>query len=146
MAAAFNKVILIGNFTKDPELQYTPQGTAVTDFRLAINEKFKDKSTTTFIDVVAWNKTAENICAYMHKGSSILVEGRLFVETWDDRESGKKKSRTKVVAGQCQFLGSAKSNDSGNGSSREQQCQSRTPEPDLNYNNTSEDDMGDVPF
>ncbi len=109
MAGYFNKVILMGNLVRDPELRYTPQGTAVTDITLAINDtrsKNNQNNSATFVDVTLWDRAAEVVCEYMHKGSSILVEGRLVTDRWEDRESGKRMSKLKVVANTFQFTDS----------------------------------------
>ncbi len=108
MAGSFNKVILMGNLTRDPELRYTPQGTAVTDIGLAINDNRSksEQQRTTFVDVTFWDRSAEIVCEYLKKGSSILVEGRLQTDSWDDRDTGKKVYRLKVVAQNFQFTGS----------------------------------------
>jgi len=109
--ASLNKVFLIGNVTMDPELRYTPSGTAVTDINLAVNRKFHDsdgntKEEVVFINVTFWAKSAEIICKYVHKGSPLMVEGRLSQESWEDKETGKKNTKTKVVAENFQLLGS----------------------------------------
>ena len=105
--ANFNKAILIGNITKDIELRYTPQGTAVANFSLAINRKYKSgeelKEDVTFIPIVAWGKTAEIINQYCHKGSPLMVEGRLQTRSWE--KDGQKQYKTEVVAENIQFLG-----------------------------------------
>ncbi len=107
--ANFNKVLLIGNLTKDPELRYTPQGTAVVNLRLAVNRKFKDKNQelkeeTCFVTAVAWDKQAETCNQYLHKGSPILIEGRLQSRSWEDN-SGQKRNTIEVRAERIQFLG-----------------------------------------
>lgn len=107
--ANFNKVLLIGNLTKDPELRYTPQGTAVVNLRLAVNRKFRDKNQelkeeVCFITVVAWDKQAETCNQYLHKGSPLFVEGRLQSRSWEDN-SGQKRSVIEVRAERVQFLG-----------------------------------------
>ena len=108
MAGSFNKVILMGNLTRDPELRYTPQGTAVTDIGLAINDNRSksEQQRATFVDVTFWDKSAEVVCEYLRKGSSILVEGRLQTDSWDDRETGKRVYKLKVIAQNFQFTGS----------------------------------------
>jgi len=107
--ASFNKVLLIGNLTKDPELRYTPQGTAVVNLRMAVNRKFKDKNgelkdEVCFITAVAWDKQAETCNQYLRKGSQLLVEGRLQSRTWEDT-AGQKRSVVEVRAERVQFLG-----------------------------------------
>ncbi len=108
--ASFNKVLLMGNLTKDPELRYTPQGTAVVNLRLAVNRRFKNKNQENkeevcFITAVAWDKQAETCSQYLHKGSPIFVEGRLQSRSWEDN-SGQKRSVIEVRAERVQFLGS----------------------------------------
>jgi single-strand DNA-binding protein len=110
--ASFNKVILMGNLTRDPELRYTPKGTAIAKVGLAVNrvwtnEAGEKKEDVTFIDVDVFGRTAENVGQYMRKGRPILVEGRLKLDQWDDKQTGQKRSRLGVVAETVQFLGSA---------------------------------------
>ncbi|MGE5300480.1 MAG: single-stranded DNA-binding protein [Acidobacteriota bacterium] len=113
----YNKVILIGNLTKDPELRYTPQGTPVATFRLAINYSYKQgdewKKETTFIDIVVFGKQAENCGQYLNKGSQALVEGRLQERRWE--ADGQQKSKFEVVANTVKFLSSKKSGGQGGG-------------------------------
>lgn len=111
--ANFNKVILAGNLTRDPELRYTPKGTAIAKIGLAINRKWRSESgemkeETTFVDVDAFGKTAETIGQYLKKGRPILIEGRLRYETWDDKQTGQKRSKLGVIMDSFQFM------DSGN--------------------------------
>jgi single-strand DNA-binding protein len=111
--SSFNKVILIGNLTRDPELRYTPKGMAVAKVGLAVNRQWKSESgekkeEVTFIDVDVWGRTAENVGQYMRKGGSILIEGRLKLDQWDDKQSGQKRSRLGVTAETVQFLASGK--------------------------------------
>ena len=109
MSASFNKVILIGNLTADPELQYTASGTARTKFSIAINRQYKDKSgqlqeDVTFVPIVTWGSQAENCANYLSKGRSVAVEGRLRIHTFETQE-GEKRKMTEVVAQNVQFLG-----------------------------------------
>jgi single-strand DNA-binding protein len=109
--ASFNKVILVGNLTRDPELRYTSKGTAIAKIGLAVNrvwtnEAGEKKEEVTFVDVDIFGRTAENVGQYMRKGRPILVEGRLRLDQWDDKQTGQKKSRLGVVAETVQFLGS----------------------------------------
>ena len=109
--ASFNKVILVGNLTRDPELRYTPKGTAIAKIGLAVNrvwtnEAGEKKEEVTFVDVDVFGRTAENVGQYMRKGRPILIEGRLRLDQWDDKQTGQKKSRLGVVAVTVQFLGS----------------------------------------
>ncbi len=117
MAANFNKVILAGNLTRDPELRYTPKGTAIAKIGLAINRKWRNeagemKEDTTFVDVDAFGKTAETIGQYLKKGRPILIEGRLRYETWDDKTTGAKRSKLGVVMDSFQFIDSGNRGDS----------------------------------
>jgi len=102
----YNKIILIGNLTKDPELRYTPQGTPVASFRLAVNRRYKQadevKQETTFIDNVVFGKQAESCSKYLNKGSSVLVEGRLQERRWES--NGQQKSKFEVIAQSVRFL------------------------------------------
>jgi single-strand DNA-binding protein len=107
--ANFNKVFLMGNLTKDPELRYTPQGTAVVNLRLAVNRRFRTKTQelkeeTCFITAVVWNRQAETCNQYLHKGSACFVEGRLQSRSWEDT-AGAKRSVIEVRAERVQFLG-----------------------------------------
>lgn len=120
MAGSFNKVILMGNIVKDPELRYTPQGTAVTDIRMAVNDPRKkgEKDVAVFVDVTLWEKQAEAVCEYLRKGRPILVEGRIAADTWDDKETGKKLTKLKVVAHSFQFVDSREAIDQAQDESR----------------------------
>jgi single-strand DNA-binding protein len=116
--ANFNKVILAGNLTRDPELRYTPKGLAIAKLGLAINRTWKNetgetKEEVTFVDVDAFGKQAETIGQYLKKGRPILVEGRLRLDQWDDKQTGQKRSRLGVVLEGFQFLDSGNRGDSG---------------------------------
>jgi single-strand DNA-binding protein len=122
--AGFNKVILMGNLTRDPELRYTPSGTAVADLGIAVNTprgRGPDrKDDTLFVDVTVWDRQAENCSEYLAKGRPVMVEGRLKMDTWEDRETGKRRSRLTVVAQTVQFLGGGDGGGSrGGGGSRQ---------------------------
>jgi single-strand DNA-binding protein len=111
MAKSVNKVILVGNVGKDPEVKYTPSGTALAKFSIATNERFKDKSgewqdRTEWHNVLAWERLAEIVGEYVRKGSKIYIEGRLQTSTWEDRQSGEKRYRTEIVARDLVLLGS----------------------------------------
>jgi len=110
--ASLNKVLLIGNLTKDPELRYTPNGVAVANLRLAVNRKYKDKSgewkeDTCFVTVTAWDKQAEVCNQYLQKGRPVFVEGRLQSRSWETND-GQKRNTLDVRAERIQFLGTAK--------------------------------------
>jgi single-strand DNA-binding protein len=109
--ANFNKVILAGNLTRDPELRYTPKGSAVVKFTLAINRTWKNeagenKEEVSFVDVEAWGRQAEVIAQYMRKGRPFLVEGRLKQDTWEDKTTHQKQSKLKVVLEGFSFIDS----------------------------------------
>jgi single-strand DNA-binding protein len=106
--ASYNRVILVGNLTRDPELRYIPSGTAVTEIGLAVNDRRKTATgewvdETTFVDVTLWGRTAEVASEYLNKGSSVLIEGRLKLDTWE--KDGKKNSKLRVVGERMQMLG-----------------------------------------
>ena len=119
--ASYNKVILVGNLTRDPELRHIPSGTAVTDLGLAVNRTWTDRNTnqrseeTTFVDVTCWGRTAEIACEYLRKGRPVLVEARLQMDEWKDRETGAKRTKLKVVCDNMQMLGSRNEGNSGGG-------------------------------
>lgn len=116
--ASLNKVLLMGNLTKNPELRYTPGGSAVTDFGLAINRTYtsngEKKEETCFVDINVWGKQAESVSKYLQKGSPAFIEGRLQLDQWEDKETGKARSRLRVVAERVQFLGAPKNFDDNN--------------------------------
>lgn len=119
--ASFNKVILVGNLTRDPQVRYTPGGSAVAEIGLAVNRSWFDKTSnsrkeeTTFIDVTLWGRTAEVASEYLTKGRSVLVEGRLQLDQWDDKESGQKRSKLKVVGENMTMLGGKGESGGGGG-------------------------------
>jgi single-strand DNA-binding protein len=117
--ANFNKVILIGNLTRDPELRVTPSGTSICRFGLAVNRTYttqdgERREETTFVDIDSFGKPAEIISKYMAKGRPILVEGRLRLDQWEDKSTGEKRSRLGVVCENFQFLG-GRSDSEGSG-------------------------------
>ena len=148
--ANFNKVILAGNLTRDPELRYTPKGTAIARLGLAINRKWKSetgemKEEVTFVDVDAFGKTAETIAQYLKKGRPILMEGRLRYETWEDKQTNQKKSKLGIVLENFQFIdsGAARGGD-GSGAARPaapSKPAAEAPEPDM-----PPPESDDVPF
>jgi single-strand DNA-binding protein len=109
MSKSVNKVIIIGNLGKDPEVKYTPSGTAVANFTVALSERFKDKGgewqdRTEWVNVVAWQRTAEIAGEYLKKGSKVYIEGRLQTRSWDDKTTGQKKYMTEVVVNDLVLL------------------------------------------
>ena len=151
----FNKVILAGNLTRDPELRYTPSGTAIAKFGLAVNRKWKDSQTNemkeevTFVDIDAFGRQAETIGQYLKKGRPILIEGRLKLDQWDDKQTQQKRSRLGVVLESFNFLdsGTREGGDFGGGAAgggapaaRPQRPQQSAPPP-----SSSGGDEGGIP-
>jgi single-strand DNA-binding protein len=107
--ANLNKVMLIGNVTRDPEIKYTPQGRAVTDLGIAVNRTYSTESgerreETTYVDVTLWGRTAETAAEYCKKGRAVYIEGRLQLDSWEDKTSGQKRSKLRVVGDNYQLL------------------------------------------
>ena len=118
--ASFNKVILLGNLTRDPEVRYTPKGSAVCDLGLAVNRVYtldngEKREEVTFVDVVLWARLAEIAGEYLKKGRPVFIEGRLQLDTWDDKTSGQKRSKLRVIGETMQLLGSRPSAAGGGG-------------------------------
>jgi len=118
--ASFNKVILLGNLTRDPEVRYTPKGSAVADLGIAVNRQYtlengEKREEVTFVDVTFWGRTAEVAGEYLKKGRPVFIEGRLQLDTWDDKQSGQKRSKLKVIGETMQMLGSPRSGGAANG-------------------------------
>lgn len=159
--ASYNKVILVGNLTRDPQVRYTTGGTAVADIGLAINSQWFDKQSnqrreeTTFVDVTLWGRQAEVAGEYLAKGRSVLIEGRLRMDTWDDKETGQKRSRLKVVCENMQMLGSrgegggrggSGSGGAGARASADIGSYASEPPPDDGYDAPSGPPTDEVPF
>jgi len=120
--ASYNKVMLIGNLTRDPEMKYTPKGTAVAEIGLAVNRSYtaengERREETTFVDVTLWGRVAEIVGEYCKKGRPLFVEGRLQLDTWDDKATGQKRSKLKVVGENIQLLGGREGGPGGGGGS-----------------------------
>lgn len=116
--ASFNKVILVGNLTRDPELRYTSGGAAVCGLGMAVNRRFttasgEQREEVCFVDVDVWGRQGETCKNYLRKGSPVLIEGRLRMDTWQDRETGKTRSRLGVTAERTQFLGTPRGEFAG---------------------------------
>ena len=151
--ASFNKVILAGNLVADPELRYTPKGTAVCKIRLAVNrvyttESGEKKEEVTYVDIDAFARQAEVISQYLKKGRPILIEGRLRYETWEDKQTNQKRSKLGVVLESFQFLDSGRGGEGGppapaRGSRPAQPAASEAPASEAEAPQPSEDD---VPF
>lgn len=120
--ANYNKVILMGNLTRDPELRVTPGGLAICKFSLAVNRTFTDKAgekreETAFVDIDSFGRQAETLSKYVTKGSPLFVEGRLKLDQWEDKNTGEKRSRLGVVLENFQFMGSRGESEGGGGGS-----------------------------
>ena len=108
--ASFNKVILLGNLTRDPEVRYTPKGSAVCDLGIAVNRVYttdsgEKREEVTYVDVVLWARLAEIAGEYLKKGRPVFIEGRLQMDTWDDKQTGQKRTKLRVVGESMQLLG-----------------------------------------
>jgi single-strand DNA-binding protein len=108
--ANLNKVLLLGNVTRDPEVRYTPKGSAVCDLGVAVNRQYtldsgEKREEVTFVEVTLWGRTAEVAGEYLKKGRPVFIEGRLQMDTWDDKQTGQKRSKLRVVAENMQLLG-----------------------------------------
>jgi single-strand DNA-binding protein len=157
LMASFNKVILVGNLTRDPEVKYTTGGTAVTEIGLAVNRTWFDKQSNqrkeevTFVDITLWGRTAEIAGEYLSKGRSVLIEGRLQLDSWEDKNSGQKRSKLRVVGENMTMLGSRGEGGGGGGGGRQGGGGQRSaPEPaDTFYDDgppPGEPTSGEVPF
>ena len=155
--ASVNKVILVGNCTRDPEVRYTPKGTAVTDLGLAMNRYYSSdggekREETTFVDVTLWGRQAEVAAEYLKKGRPVYIEGRLQMDSWEDKNSGQKRSKLKVVGEQMQLLGSREGGGGGSGGGFQQERESAPPQQESQETggndgaqfSSGEDD--DIPF
>ncbi len=139
MAKSVNKVILVGNVGKDPDIKYTPSGIPVAKLNFATNEKFKDKSgewqeRTEWHSIIAWQRLAEIVGEYVSKGSKLYIEGRLHTSTWEDRQSGETKYRTEIVAVDVVLLGGGNRNGDA------------LPRPRVGDHNEHEITDEDIPF
>jgi single-strand DNA-binding protein len=120
--ASLNKVMIIGNLTRDPEVRYTPKGSAVCDMAIAVNRRYVTDSgerqeEVTYLDIVLWNKQAELAGQYLAKGRAVFIEGRLQMDTWEDKASGQKRSKIRIVCENMQFLDSKGAGAGGGGGS-----------------------------
>ena len=145
----YNKVILMGNLTRDPEVRYTSGGTAIAKLGLAVNRRWKNQEgqmqeETTFVDVDAFGRQAETIGQYLKKGRPVMVEGRLKLDQWDDKQTGQKRSKLGVVLENFQFLDSRGEGGGGGDSSGYSQPEPSSGTPSGGGGSVSEDD--DVPF
>ena len=155
--ASFNKVILVGNLTRDPEVKYTTGGTAVTEIGLAVNRTWFDKQSNqrkeevTFVDITLWGRTAEIAGEYLSKGRSVLIEGRLQLDSWEDKASGQKRSKLKVIGENMTMLGARGEGGQGGGGGRQgggggQRSAAEPPDAFYDDSPPPEPSSGDVPF
>jgi single-strand DNA-binding protein len=150
--ANLNRVLLIGNLTRDPEVRYTPKGTAVAEIGLAINRVYSGedgakKEETTFVEVTLWARQAEIAGQYLKKGRPVFIEGRLQLDSWDDKQTGQKRSRLRVVSESLQLLGSRSEGESSSAASPPRRATAAAPparpqprDPDLDV------EPDDIPF
>src|ERR1700733_3736403 len=153
--ANLNRVLLIGNLTRDPDVRYTPKGTAVADIGLAVNrvipggEDGERREEVTFIDVTLWGRQAEIAEQYLKKGRPVFIEGRLQLDSWDDKQTGQKRSRLRVVAENLQLLGARGEGDPG-GTGGPPAPRRSTPAPAPRPNPPKDPDLDtepdDIPF
>lgn len=147
--SSYNKVILLGNLTRDPEVRYTPSGSAVADLGLAINSSYTPKGggekreETTFVDVTLWGRTAEIAGEYLKKGRPVHIEGRLALDQWDDKQTGQKRTKLKVIGEGLQLIGGRE----GGGQHEEPRRAAPPPRPERNQHpRRPEPDDSEVPF
>lgn len=152
MARSFNQVILMGNLTRDPELRQTPNGTSVTSFSLALNRSYKGsdgnwQEATDYIDVVAWGPLGERVSQYLSKGRPCLVNGRIQSRSWDDKETGAKRSKVEVVAQDVTFLGGPGGEGGGGGGGNSGASSAPAAKPSGNKkDDVVIEDIGDEPI
>jgi single-strand DNA-binding protein len=144
----YNKVLLMGHLTRDVECRYTPKGSAVAQIGLAVSRKWKDdaynqKEETVFVDCEAWGRTAETMAQYLGKGKPVFIEGRLKLDQWEDKETGQKRSKIKVVVESFQFV-AGKTDDTPNQPAQQPRTTS-APAPSVEPDATS-DESDSIPF
>jgi single-strand DNA-binding protein len=148
MAKGFNKVILMGNLTRDPETRTTPNGQSVTNFSLAVNRTWKgsdgsNQESVSYIDCVAWGKAGEIIAQYLGKGRAVLVSGRLDQRSWEDKESGAKRSKVEVVVEDFNFVDSQ---GGGSNAGNETKPAANKSEPAVEDIDDKPIDLSEIPF
>lgn len=155
MAKGFNKVILMGNLTRDPETRTTGGGQSVTNFSLAVNRSWKgadgqQNEDVSYIDCVAWGKPGEIIAQYLGKGRAVLVSGRLDQRSWDDKDSGQKRSKVEVVVEDFNFVGDGQGGGNTSGGSGSDSGGDTKPAkksaPAANVDNDKPIDLSEIPF
>ncbi len=149
--ASFNKVILAGNLTRDPELRYTPKGTAIARIGMAVSRTWKTetgetKEEVTFVDIDAFGRQAEVIGQYMKKGRPLLVEGRLRLDQWEDKNTHQKQSKLRVVLENFQFLDSGRADNAAPAATRPAAAPAAAEAPAAPEAGAAEPEQDDVPF
>src|SRR5437868_13582044 len=152
--ASINKVILLGNLTRDPEIRYTPKGSALCDLGIAVNRQYtlengERRAEVTYVDVVLWARMAEIAAEYLKKGRPVCIEGRLQLDTWDDKQSGQKRSKLRVIGENMQMLGSRGAGGGGGvteAADEERPARTTTPPPRAAASATAEPDDDEIPF
>jgi single-strand DNA-binding protein len=151
--ASFNKVILLGNLTRDPEVRYTPKGSAVCDLGIAVNRVYtteggERREEVTFVDVVLWARLAEIAGEYLRKGRPVFIEGRLQMDSWDDKQTGQKRTKLRVVGESMQLLGGRPGGAAGETTEEDRVATSggsKTTAPPKSARSAEPDD-DDIPF
>jgi single-strand DNA-binding protein len=153
--ASFNKVILLGNLTRDPEVRYTPKGSAVCDLGIAVNRVYttdsgEKREEVTYVDVVLWARLAEIAGEYLKKGRPVFIEGRLQMDSWDDKQTGQKRTKLRVVGESMQLLGSRPTGAGAAaetaGDDRQTSAGGRTGAPPPKTSAPAEPDDDEIPF
>jgi single-strand DNA-binding protein len=147
--ASFNKVILLGNLTRDPEVRYTPKGSAVCDLGIAVNRQYtldsgEKREEVTYVDVVLWSRLAEIAGEYLKKGRPIFIEGRLQMDSWEDKQSGQKRTKLRVIGETMQLLGGRPPGTGGGSEGGESRPSKTTPPPKPAAAGEPDDD--EIPF
>ena len=145
MARGINQVILMGRLTRDPETRTTPSGKTVTSFSLAVDRQGQDDQAD-FFDVTAWEKTGELVAQYLTKGRRALVQGRLRQDSWDDKETGKKRTRVEVVAFDVTFLDGPSGDNSGSQSSSNDSGSKKSDDVVIQDIDDKPIDLSEIPF
>jgi single-strand DNA-binding protein len=151
---SFNKVILLGNLTRDPEVRYTPKGSAVCDLGIAVNRQYtldsgEKREEVTYVDVVLWSRLAEIAGEYLKKGRPVFIEGRLQMDTWDDKQTGQKRSKLRVIGETMQLLGSRPPAAGGGAEGADEDRQTRggkPASPPAKPSASNEPDEDEIPF
>lgn len=149
--ASFNKVLLLGNLTRDPEVRYTPKGSAVCDLGIAVNRSYttdagEKREEATFVDVTLWGRTAEVAGEYLKKGRPVFIEGRLQLDSWDDKQTGQKRSKLKVIGETMQLLGGARGGGGAPVEAGDEDRQSSRPAPPPKPSTAAEPGEDEIPF